>query len=93
MFLIFCLNRPDVWPVDDFGVRKAIQIAYGLKELPTKKEMTQLGEKWRPWCSSWKRRCASWKKPWKILSAGLADQTNSRTAPHTVDDRRRCSSA
>src|SRR5205809_166564 len=48
MFLIFCLNRPDVWPVDDFGVRKAIQIAYGLKELPTKKEMMQLGEKWRP---------------------------------------------
>jgi DNA-3-methyladenine glycosylase II len=55
MFLIFCLNRPDVWPVDDFGVRKAIQIAYGFKELPTKKEMMHLGEKWRPW-----RTIASW---------------------------------
>ena len=55
MFLIFCLNRPDVWPVDDFGVRKAIQIAYGFKELPTKKQMVQLGDKWRPW-----RTIASW---------------------------------
>ena len=55
MFLIFCLNRPDVWPVDDFGVRKAIQLAYGFKEIPTKKEMMQLGEQWRPW-----RTIASW---------------------------------
>jgi DNA-3-methyladenine glycosylase II len=61
MFLIFCLNRPDVWPVDDFGVRKAIQIAYDLKELPTKKEMTELGEKWRPW-----RTIAAWYL-WRTL--------------------------
>src|SRR5688572_12339855 len=55
MFLIFCLNRPDVFPVDDLGVRKSAQLAYGLPELPTKKELTELGEKWRPW-----RTIATW---------------------------------
>jgi DNA-3-methyladenine glycosylase II len=55
MFLIFCLNRPDVFPVDDLGVRKSAQLAYGLKSLPTKSELTDLGEKWRPW-----RTIATW---------------------------------
>lgn len=55
MFLIFCLNRPDVFPVDDFGVRKGVQVAYGLEELPKKKELLEIGEKWRPW-----RTVASW---------------------------------
>src|SRR4051812_22866424 len=55
MFLIFCLNRPDVFPVDDLGVRKSAQLAYGLKELPGKQELTELGEKWRPW-----RTIATW---------------------------------
>ncbi len=55
MFLIFCLNRPDVWPVDDFGVKKNAQLAYGLKQLPGKKELTALGEKWRPY-----RTLAAW---------------------------------
>jgi DNA-3-methyladenine glycosylase II len=55
MFLIFCLNRPDVFPVDDLGVRKSAQLVYGLKELPGKQELTELGEKWRPW-----RTVATW---------------------------------
>jgi DNA-3-methyladenine glycosylase II len=55
MFLIFCLNRPDVFPVDDLGVRKSAQEAYGLTALPTKKELLELGEKWRPW-----RTIATW---------------------------------
>jgi len=55
MFLIFSLNRPDVFPVDDFGVRKNAQLAYGLKEMPTRKELMEIGEKWRPW-----RTVASW---------------------------------
>jgi DNA-3-methyladenine glycosylase II len=55
MFLIFCLNRPDVLPVDDFGVRKSAQLGYGLKELPGKKDLLELGEKWRPW-----RTIATW---------------------------------
>jgi DNA-3-methyladenine glycosylase II len=49
MFLIFCLNRTDVWPVDDLGVRKGAQREYGLAEMPTKKELAEMGERWRPW--------------------------------------------
>jgi DNA-3-methyladenine glycosylase II len=55
MFLIFCLNRPDVYPIDDFGVRKGIQLAYGLPEMPGKKAMLEIGERWRPY-----RTIASW---------------------------------
>ena len=55
MFLIFCLNRPDVWPVDDLGVRKGAQRLAGLAEMPTKVELLEMGERWRPW-----RTIASW---------------------------------
>lgn len=46
MFLIFCLNRLDVLPLDDVGFRKAIQINYGFNELPSKKEITNISKKW-----------------------------------------------
>ncbi len=48
MFLIFVLNRPDVWPVDDLGVRKAVQIQFQLSELPHADKMNELAEPWRP---------------------------------------------
>ena len=48
MLLIFTLGRPDVWPVDDFGVRAGYKIAYGLDEMPKPKELLALGERFRP---------------------------------------------
>ena len=48
MFLIFHLGRPDVLPVGDLGVRRAIQLAYGLDELPAPGEMERIAEPWRP---------------------------------------------
>jgi len=48
MFLIFVLNRPDVLPVDDLGLRKAVQLRYGLDELPGAGELTSLAKAWRP---------------------------------------------
>ena len=48
MLLIFTLGRPDVWPVDDFGVRTGWKLTYGLDAMPTPKEMQALGEKFRP---------------------------------------------
>jgi DNA-3-methyladenine glycosylase II len=48
MFLIFHLQRPDVLPVGDLGVRNAIKREYGLDELPDPLEMTELAEPWRP---------------------------------------------
>ncbi|MEJ7788869.1 MAG: DNA-3-methyladenine glycosylase [Thermoleophilaceae bacterium] len=48
MFLIFHLGRPDVLPVGDLGVRRGAQLAYGMKELPTPAELTEMAEPWRP---------------------------------------------
>src|SRR5437588_8520967 len=51
MFLIFQLGRLDVWPVDDYGVRKGYANAYGLPELPKPRELAQLGDRFRPYRS------------------------------------------
>jgi DNA-3-methyladenine glycosylase II len=48
MFLIFHLGRPDVLPVGDLGIRRAIQDQYGLDELPDAAEMERIAEPWRP---------------------------------------------
>ena len=51
MFLMFRLHRPDVLPVDDLGIVKAVRQAYGLRTLPTPKRLVSLGESWRPYRS------------------------------------------
>jgi DNA-3-methyladenine glycosylase II len=51
MFLMFALQRPNILPVGDLGVRSAIRKAYGLEALPTVKEIEQLAEPWHPYCS------------------------------------------
>jgi DNA-3-methyladenine glycosylase II len=48
MFLIFHLGRPDVLPVGDLGVRRAVERAYGLPDLPDAAQLTEIGEPWRP---------------------------------------------
>jgi DNA-3-methyladenine glycosylase II len=48
MFLIFHLERPDVLSGGDLGIRKAIQIEYGLEQMPTPTRVLEIGEPWRP---------------------------------------------
>ena len=55
MILIFSLSRPDVLPVDDLGFLEGVREAYDLPARPTKKEMMQRGELWRPY-----RTFATW---------------------------------
>jgi 3-methyladenine DNA glycosylase/8-oxoguanine DNA glycosylase len=55
MLLIFRLGRPDVLPVDDYGVRKGFALAHEKRELPTPKDLAKHGERWRPF-----RTVASW---------------------------------
>ena len=55
MFLIFQLNRPDVWPVGDLGVRAGFARIHGLAVVPTPGELALLGEPYRPW-----RTVAAW---------------------------------
>ena len=51
MFLMFRLHRPDVLPVGDLGIVKAVQRAYGLRKAPDPKRLTRIGEPWRPYRS------------------------------------------
>jgi DNA-3-methyladenine glycosylase II len=55
MFLIFTLNRPDVLPVDDLGLREGVRVVYSLAERPGARELTEIGERWRPY-----RTVATW---------------------------------
>lgn len=55
MLLMFCLERPDVWPVDDLGLKKGVRAFLGTTELPAVAAMNALAEKWRPY-----RTYATW---------------------------------
>jgi 3-methyladenine DNA glycosylase/8-oxoguanine DNA glycosylase len=61
MYLIFRLGRPDVLPVTDYGVRKAMQRAYRLRALPSPERMETIARSWRPY-----RTVASWYL-WRLL--------------------------
>src|SRR5213596_3238049 len=63
MLLLFDLGRLDVWPVDDYGVRKGFAKTFSRRKLPTPKELMKHGEKWRPY-----RSVAAWYF-WRALDA------------------------
>jgi DNA-3-methyladenine glycosylase II len=60
MFLMFRLNRPDVFPVGDLGIVKGVQTLYGMKARPAPRTMERLAEPWRPY-----RSIAAWYL-WRI---------------------------
>ena len=68
MFLIFRLGRPDVLPLDDYGLRRGFGIVFGKKDLPSKTDVEKAGEKWAPY-----RTAAAWYL-WKAAEPpGLQD--------------------
>jgi DNA-3-methyladenine glycosylase II len=65
MLLIFCLERPDVWPIDDLGLRKAVQRFVGTPEPLDRQAMVDLARPWMPY-----RTYASWYL-WRSLEGPL----------------------
>jgi len=61
MFLMFCLHRPDVFPVGDLGIVKGVQKLAGMKRRPKSRTMTRAAEVWRP-----HRSVAAWYL-WRLL--------------------------
>lgn len=55
MFLLFAINRPDVWAVGDYGLKVAVQRQFRMRKLPDAKRMEKIGERWKPY-----RSVASW---------------------------------
>jgi len=66
MLLMFRLGRPDVLPIDDFGVRKGFAIAFERGELPSPKELAAYGARWQPY-----RTVASWYL-WRAVERATA---------------------
>lgn len=62
MLLIFRLQRQDVWPTDDQGIRNALQRLYQLEEPPSKAETERCGQPWQPY-----RSIAAWYL-WRSLA-------------------------
>ena len=65
MFMIFSLNRLDVLPVDDLGLRVAVQNIYGMKARPDAQRLRAIGKKWNPL-----ETVATWYA-WRSLDAGI----------------------
>src|SRR5262252_6381117 len=86
MLLVFHLGRPDVLPVDDFGVRSGFQAAYGLSRLPRPRALAAWGERWKPY-----RTTAAWYL-WRALElerAGTLPPPAERIRLPRVRKRRR----
>ena len=64
MLLIFTLGRPDVFPVDDFGVRKGYRLIHGLEEQPRPRVFATIGEAYAPY-----RSTAAWYL-WRAADRG-----------------------
>jgi DNA-3-methyladenine glycosylase II len=62
IYLMFRLQRPDVFPADDLGLVKAAHKVYGLRQRPTRKKLLKMAEAWRPY-----RSVAAWYL-WRSLS-------------------------
>jgi DNA-3-methyladenine glycosylase II len=66
IFLMFALQRPNVLPIGDFGIRNAVRLAYGLTEMPKPAELERIAQPWHPYCT-----VASWYL-WRSLVGAAA---------------------
>ena len=90
MLLIFHLGRPDVLPVDDFGVRAGFRAAYGLSRMPRPKALAAFGERWKPY-----RTTAAWYlwRAMELKRAGTLPEPAERIRLPRIPRRRRSARA
>jgi DNA-3-methyladenine glycosylase II len=72
MMLIFQLGRPDILPVDDFGIRNGFRLAYGLSGMPRPRALGEFGERWRP-----HRTTAAWYL-WRAVELSRTERLPAR---------------
>jgi len=91
MLLMFHLGRPDILPVDDFGVRLGFQLTNGLRKMPAPKVLALYGERWGP-----HRSAAAWYlwRAVELKKAGkLPEPQEQIRLPRVLKRRRRASGA
>jgi 3-methyladenine DNA glycosylase/8-oxoguanine DNA glycosylase len=86
MFLMFQLVRPDVWPVDDLGVRNGWARIHTMEKPPTAKELVALGDPFRPYRSTAAWYC--WRAAAPVPAAPKAAPTPARKPVATAAGRR-----
>ncbi len=74
MLLIFRLGRPDVLPVDDYGIRKGFSAAFRKRELPGRKELEKRGERWKPYARWRAGTCGARRSARSSNRSGRAQQ-------------------
>jgi len=72
MFLIFALGRKDVFPIDDLGVRTAIERMYAYKKPPNREALVAIGQRWSPFASVGSWYC------WRYIERCRAQATANR---------------
>ncbi|MBC7788910.1 MAG: DNA-3-methyladenine glycosylase 2 family protein [Anaerolineae bacterium] len=87
MFLMFRLGRPDVLPELDLGIRKAIQLAYGMRKMPTPRQLAMLAARWRPYCT-----IASWYL-WRSLDLPKTGSVKTAVKRPAIKGQRKLSRA
>ncbi len=91
MLLMFHLGRPDILPVDDFGIRAGFQYTYGLRKMPAPKALALYGERWAPY-----RSVAAWYL-WRAVELKRADKLpeplEQIRLPRLLKSRRRAQAA
>ena len=80
MFLLINLERPDILPIGDLGIRSAVQRLYRLDHMPTPREVDAIGEKWQPNRSLASLYLWSWNRQQAKPASGKARQPPNTTA-------------
>ena len=78
MLLMFRLGRPDILPVDDFGVRNGFRLAYGLRGMPTPRALAEFGARWAPF-----RSVAAWYL-WRAVDLHKAGKLPAPSQPTRI---------
>ena len=78
MMLMSRLGRPDVLPIDDFGVRNGFRLAYGLRGMPTPRALAEFGARWAPF-----RSVAAWYL-WRAVDLHRAGKLPAPATPTRI---------
>src|SRR6185503_12180717 len=78
MMLMFRLGRPDILPVDDFGVCNGFRLAYGLRGMPNRRALAEFGARWAPF-----RSVAAWYL-WRAVDLHRAGKLPAPAVPTRI---------